>query len=100
MSDTGYIQIRAYTSTAQFPLENVAVSVTAADGTAIAMGLTDRRGRIAPIAVPVPDLQDSLRPDPPEIPFTPVNLYARKNGYEQIEAENVQILQARSPINL
>ena len=98
MPDTGYIQIRAYTGTARFPLENVAVTVTAPDGTAIAMRLTDRSGRIAPISVPVPDLQDSLQPDPPEIPFTAVNLYARKNGYEQIAAENVQVFSGTTTV--
>ena len=82
MPDTGYIQIRAYTSTAQFPLENVAVTVTAPDGTAIAMRLTDRNGRINPIEIPVPDRADSLQPNPPERPFASVNLYARKNGYD------------------
>lgn len=91
MPYTGFIQIRAYTSTAQFPLENVAIAVTAPDGTAIAMRLTDRNGRITPIEIPVPDRQESLRPDPPERPFATVNLYARKQGYEQIEAENIQV---------
>ena len=43
MSATGYIQVRAYTSTARFPLENVAIAVTATDGTALAMRLTDRK---------------------------------------------------------
>ena len=49
MPATGYIQVRAYTSIAQFPLEDVAISVTASDGTVIAMRLTDRNGRIDPI---------------------------------------------------
>lgn len=91
MSATGYITLRAYTSTAQFPLQNVAVTVTAADGTAIAMRLTDRNGRITPIEVPVPDKEESLSPDPGEQPFTSVNLYARLRGYEQVEAENLQV---------
>lgn len=91
MPDTGYILLRAYTSTAQFPLENVAVTVTATDGTAIAMRLTDRNGQISPIAIPVPDRQESLTPDPQEKPFASVNLYARKHGYEQVEAENLQV---------
>ena len=46
---TGYIQVRAYSSTARFPLQNVAITVTATDGTAIAMRLTDRNGLITPI---------------------------------------------------
>lgn len=91
MPSTGYIQVRAYTSTAQFPLKDVAITVTATDGTAIAMRLTDRNGRIAPIEVPVPDKAESLSPDPGERPFTAVNLYARARSYEQVESENLQV---------
>ena len=91
MPTSGYITVRAYTSTAQFPLQNVAITVTATDGTAIAMALTDRNGLISPIEIPVPDKSESLAPDPPEQPFTTVNLYARLRGYEQIEAENLQV---------
>ena len=91
MSATGYILARAYTGRAGYPLKDVAITVTTADGTAIAMALTDRSGLIKPIAVPVPDRQDSLQPDPPQIPFAAVNLYARRQGYEQVEAENLQV---------
>lgn len=91
MPATGYIQVRAYTSTAQFPLKDVAIAVTATDGTAIAMRLTDRSGRIDPIPIPVPDKSESQAPDPGEQPFTSVNLYARLRGYEQVEAEDVQV---------
>ncbi len=91
MSATGYIQVHAYTSYAQLPLEDVAVAVTATDGTAIAMRLTDRSGQITPIEVPVPDKSESLAPDPGEKPFTNVNIYARLKGYEQVEMEDVQV---------
>ena len=91
MSATGYITLRAYTSTAQFPLQNVAVVVTAEDGTAIAMRLTDRNGLIQPIEIPVPDKSESLSPDPDERPFAIVNLYAHRKGYEQVESENLQV---------
>lgn len=91
MPATGYIQVRAYTSAAQYPLKDVAITVTASDGTAIAMRLTNRSGQIVPIEIPVPDRAESLAPDPPEIPFTSVNLYARLRGYEQIESENLQV---------
>ena len=91
MPATGYIQVHAYSSYAQLPLENVAVSVTATDGTAIALRLTDRSGQIAPIAIPVPDLAESQSPEPDEKPFTSVNLYAHLKGYEQIESENLQV---------
>ena len=91
MPATGYLRLRAYESYAQLPLQDVAVTVTASDGTAIAMALTDRNGRIAPIPVPGPDRAESLSPDPAEPPFAVVNLYAHKRGYERIESENLQL---------
>lgn len=91
MSATGYIQIRAYESRAQIPLQDVAIAVTIPDGTAIAMGLTDRNGRLAPISIPVPDKKESLTPKPGERPYALVNIFARRNSYEQVEAENVQV---------
>lgn len=91
MSATGYIQVRAYTSNAEFPLKNVAITITSTDGTAIAMRLTDQSGQIVPIPIPVPDKSESQTPGNGEPPFTSVNLYARLQGYEQIESENLQI---------
>ena len=91
MASTGYIQVHAYTSNARLPLEDVAITVTAEDGTAIAMRLTDRNGKIPLIEVPVPDISASQSPDTGEIPYTPVNLYARKQGFEQIENESLQV---------
>jgi hypothetical protein len=91
LAPTGYIQVHAYTSNARLPLEDVAVTVTAEDGTAIAMRLTDRSGKIPLIEVPVPDLAAGQSPDTGEIPYTPVNLYARKKGFEQIENESLQV---------
>ncbi len=91
MSATGYIQVRAFESFAQLPLEDVAITITATDGTAIAMRLTNRNGRIDPVEIPVPDLSESQTPDPPERPYATVNLYAHLRGYEQVEAENLQV---------
>ena len=90
LPSTGYIQVHAYSSYAQIPLQDVAVSVTTADSTVLAMRLTDRSGRITPIEVPVPDLQESLQPGN-VAPFTPVTLYARLAGYEQIQVDDVQV---------
>mgnify|MGYP003291522512 CR=1 FL=1 len=91
MPATGYIQVHAYSSFAQIPLQGVAVTVTADDGTAIAMRLTDRSGRITPVPLPVPDLAASQSPDTGEITFATVNIHARLRGYEQITAERVQV---------
>ena len=91
MPATGYIQVHAYSSFAQLPLQDVAVTVTALDGTALAMQLTDRSGRITPIAVPVPDLSASQTPDTGQIPFAAVNLQARLKGYEQVYIKRLQV---------
>ena len=91
MASTGYIQVHAYTSRARLPLEDVAITVTAEDGTAISFRITDKNGKIRQIEVPVPDAAASQSPDTGEIPYTPVNLYARKRGFEMIESENLQV---------
>ncbi len=67
------------------------MTITAADGTAIAMALTDRSGKIAPVSLSVPDLAASQTPDTGEVPFAAVNLTARLRGYEQITVENLQV---------
>lgn len=95
---TGYIQVRAYASNAQIPLPDTAIVVSAADGTAIAMRLTDRSGQITPIAIPVPDKAESQSPDPDEAPFTTVTLMAHHQGYEQIEAEHLQVFAGTTTI--
>ena len=91
MSSKGYLKIRAFTSAAQYPLEDVAITVTDFDGTALAMALTDRNGQIPPIEISVPDKSESQSPDPAEIPYERVNLYAHARGYEQVYSENIQI---------
>lgn len=90
MPSVGYIQVRAYSSFAQIPLQDVAVSVTTKDNTILAMRLTDRSGKITPIEVPVPELSESLSPGN-VAPFTPVMLYARLPGYEQIQVDDLQV---------
>ena len=91
MPATGYIQVYAYSSYARLPLQDVAVTVTAPDGTALALQLTDRSGKIAPIPVPVPDKAASQTPDTGEIPFVAANLQARLRGYERIFIKGLQI---------
>ena len=91
LPDIGYIDLLAYTSKARIPLENVAITITANDGTALAMRITDRNGSITPIEIPVPDVSAGQSPDTGITPFTAVNLYARIEGFEQIENENLQV---------
>jgi hypothetical protein len=85
------LQVHAYASNAQIPLKDVAITVTAKDGTALASRLTDRSGRIAPIVIPTPDIADSRTPGSVQPPFTAVTLHARLQGYEQIRIDGLQV---------
>lgn len=92
LSASGYIQVHAYTSFAQIPLKDVAVTVTDIDGAAIAMRLTNRSGILdEPIPIIVPDLSASQSPNTGIIPFAVVDLYARLENYEEIHIERLQV---------
>lgn len=91
MSAIGYIQARVYTSSAQLPLRDAAVVITAPDNTAIAMRMSDRSGLIPPIEIPVPSPSESQKPGGEEKPYALVNLYAYHNGYGTFESRNLQV---------
>ena len=92
MSATGYIQVHAYTSLAQIPLKDVAITVTDTAGSAIAMRLTNRSGILDdPIEIAVPDASASQSPNTGVIPFGVVNLYARLENFEEIFIERLQV---------
>ena len=91
MASTGYIQVHAYTSFAQIPLQDVAVSITDTDGKTIAFRLTDRNGKIDPVPVSVPAPSAGQTPDTGITPYTNINISARLENFEQIESRNVQI---------
>lgn len=84
--------MRAYTSNAQLPLKDVAITVTDAGGSAIAMRLTNRSGLFdVPIPIDVPDISASQSPNTGVIPFSVVNMYARIEDYEEINVDRIQI---------
>lgn len=91
MAATGYIQVHAFTSKAQLPLKDVTVLITDLNGKAIAIRQTDRSGKIQPVPILTPDFSASQTPETGIVPFTAVNIYARLENFEQIEAEGIQI---------
>lgn len=73
-------------------MQNVAITVTDSDGSAIAMRLTNRSGQLdEPIEITVPDLSAGQSPNTGIIPFTAVDLYAWTSDYELIHAEKIQV---------
>lgn len=92
LSATGYLQVHAYVSNAQIPLKDTTVAVTDPNGNVIAMRLTNTSGQLdQPIAISVPDRSESLAPNPSVVPFITVNLYAKKESFEEIYIEGLQI---------
>ena len=91
MSATGYIQVKAYTSRARIPLEDVSVTITDPSKNLLGFRLTDESGITKSLSVSVPDFAESQQPEEGVSPFTTVNLYAKKNGYEQIEIHDLQV---------
>lgn len=86
----GYIQVKAYTSRAQLPVEDAAVSVVDDQGRLLGLRTTDSSGLTTPIRLEVPDLSESQSPGN-GMPFVTVNLYARAEDYEQVLVRGVQV---------
>lgn len=92
MSAIGYIQVHAYTSNAQIPLQGVAVAITDVNGSGIALRLTNRNGQLdVPVEITVPDLSAGQTPGTGVIPYSVVNLYAKAEDYEEVDITNLQI---------
>lgn len=91
MSATGYLRLRAYAGQAEFPLRDVAVTVTDSAGSTVAYRITDRSGVIDSIPLQTPDQGAGTSPNTGMLPFSRVNIYAHLDGYEQVDAEDVQI---------
>ncbi len=93
MPGVGYIQVKAFTSRAQIPLEDVAISVLDDDGKLLALRVTDQSGNATPVVIKVPNASNTQAPDTGKSGFTTVNIYARAENYEQILARGVQVFE-------
>ena len=90
MSAIGYLQVKAYTSRAQIPVEDAAISVVDDAGKLLGLRSTDSSGLTTPIRLEVPDISQSQTPGSGK-PFVTVNLYARAEDFEQVLVRGVQV---------
>lgn len=91
MPAEGYLQVHAYVSNAQIPVEGVAIAITDAEGRLLAARLTNSSGQIKPVIISVPDAADSRDPDFRGQPFTTVTIRAQHPDYEQIQVDQTQV---------
>ncbi len=91
MPEIGYLQVKATTSRAKLPLEDVAVSIVSDEGKLLGLRLTDSSGNTKPIRLEVPDISNSQSPDPGKPVFATVNIYARAQQYTQVLVRDVQV---------
>ena len=90
MPSFGYIQAKVYTSRAQLPVEDAAVSVVDENGRLLGLRTTDSSGLTTPIRLEVPEPGQSQAPGN-DRPYVAVNLYARAEDYGQILVRGVQV---------
>ena len=94
MPSQGYITAWVFTSDAEIPIPDAAVTVIGTDKNGerelIAVLTTDRSGRTPVIAVDTPDVLDSLSPGYFR-PFTEVEITAEHPLYDRIVSENAQV---------
>lgn len=93
MTDTGYLSVRAFASSAQLPIEGAAITITrpSRDGTKLlATRLTDRNGKIPPVTIETPARSESQQAGG-LLPYTSVDITADHPDYERIVVENVQV---------
>ncbi len=93
MPTNGFLTVRAYTSGAQLPVEDVTISITRSDPNGarlLATRITDESGLAGPIVFTAPDRSESLQAGA-AAPFTTVDIIADHPDYERVLVENAQI---------
>ena len=99
----GTILAQIYTSSAQLPVVGATVAVTQPTSgiqhRLIALRVTDKNGRTAPIQVPAPSRTQSLSPDVEDAqPFAPYDLWVQATGYEVAHIKDMQVFPSTQSI--
>ena len=94
MPATGFLQVQTLTSRAERPVAGATVTVSAArpggGRELLSLQRTDESGMTATIAVPTPELSNSLSPDRPR-GWTDVQIAAGHPNYDGVVSRDVQI---------
>lgn len=98
LASTGYINVNAYTSIGRIPLSDALIILTDTQGQSVAFRLTDRSGKITPIALQVPDDAASLTPEADGSSFASFHLLAFLEGYGTISVENLQVFAGQTTL--
>lgn len=96
MESYGSLIAQIYTSQAQIPVAGATVAVTqpTQDGQhkLIALRVTDKNGKIAPIQIATPPISQSLSPSTADVhPYAQYDLWVQATGYEVTRIENTQV---------
>lgn len=94
MPAQGFVQAHVYTSRANLPIQNAAVSFYRTSPNSapelIAFRTTDSSGNTPPIAIPTPDLSASRDPQHPG-GFSTITISVDEPEYERVLVEDVQV---------
>lgn len=85
----GYFVVHATAANAGIPIPDAIVAVTQ-NGKLIAVRMTDRSGRTAPITIATPDVDESLSPEG-DTPYAQIDVVIDHPSYMRISARNVQV---------
>lgn len=67
------------------------MSIMDSQGNMLAMRISDRSGKIAPITIPTPEASESQSPGESKQPFTSVILQVYRTAYETVRIEGLQV---------
>ena len=90
----GYLRIKTYSADGALPISGAVVRIFGTDEEnygAEYMQITDVDGLTGVFTLPAPKLAYSLSSDPAESPYATYRAEVRKNGYEDIDVEALQI---------
>ena len=94
MPSTGFIKVQTVTSRAEIPVPGATVTVSRAGlggrRDLLSLQRTDESGMTEPVAVPTPELSNSLTPDQPQ-GWTDVRIQASHPDFDGAVVRDVQI---------